>query len=175
MLKTKPGLASILMTLIFLLTATAGIASCGDEDTTKTETQTTSPGGRQILTPGQLTDIAPGLGVLMMELGQRNWILYYAATNGNWDLASYQLTEMKGTIEVAETTRPKRKDALTAFVQSSLNPLETAIKAKDSAMFAEAWKNEVQGCNGCHATSDFSYIQWTLPPEPPQHLSLNAP
>lgn len=175
MVSPKKKLSAFLFFLFLMTAAILFAAGCGEEETSTSETQATSPGGRTLLTPGELTDVAPGLGVLMMELGQRNWILYYAATGGNWDLAGYQLIEMKDTIEVAETTRPKRKDALSAFTESSLNPLEAAVKARDSAAFAEAWEKEVAGCNGCHAAAGMPYIQWTLPPEPPQHLSLGAP
>lgn len=160
------ALALLVVTLMMLP------LGCGEEKKAETGNAGTTASGKTILTPEQLTEIAPGLGVLMIEVGYRNWVMYYAADGGNWDLAAYQMKELKEAQEVAETTRPKRADALKSFETSALGPLDEAIKAKDKAKFMAAWTKEVEGCNGCHASQGFTYIKWTLPPTPPEDLVL---
>ncbi len=78
-----------------------------------------------------LAAIQPGLGTVMIEYANRYSDIYYAAKGGNWPLAAYQLKEMREIQEVGETTRPGRADALKAFEQSFLDPLEKTIEAKD--------------------------------------------
>src|SRR6266545_1154420 len=104
------------------------------------------------LTLQQLSDIQPGLGTIMIEYGHRMAALWFAGQAANWDLAQYQLTEMREIQEVAETTRPARAPALKSFESSFLDPLEEQIKAKDKAKFESAYNSAVQGCNSCHGS-----------------------
>lgn len=118
-----------------------------------------------------LGDIQPGTGVLMQELARRFTGLFYAARAGNWDLANYQLKEMREVIDVNVVTRPKRKDALESFEASSLgseeNPeagtLQDAVNQKSFLAFKQSFKSAIDGCNGCHQASGFSFIKYRLP------------
>jgi hypothetical protein len=106
-----------------------------------------------------LWNIQPGLGTVMIEYGNRLSRLWFAANAGNWDMAKYQLDEMKEIQEVGETTRPARTPMLKAFEDSYLNPIDAAILAKDKAAFTTAVNNAITGCNGCHAAS--TGTNWT--------------
>jgi cytochrome c551/c552 len=106
-----------------------------------------------------LWNIQPGLGTVMIEYGNRLSRLWFAANAGNWDMAKYQLDEMKEIQEVGETTRPARTPMLKAFEDSYLNPIDAAILAKDKAAFTTAVNNAITGCNACHAAS--TGTNWT--------------
>ena len=118
-----------------------------------------------------LSDIQPGLGVIMQEIGRRFTAIFYAARTGNWDLANYQLKELREAQEVGEITRPKRKDALVSFEESFLgnaeNPqegtLQDAINKKNFAAFNKSFKAAIGGCNGCHQSTGFPFIKYRLP------------
>ncbi len=114
----------------------------------------------------------PGLGTVMIEYGNRMTSAYYSAQGGNWDLAAYMIKEAREIQEVGETTRPARAQALKAFEQSYLNPLDKAIKAKEFKVFKKAFDDAVQGCNGCHASEGFPYIKYVLPKQPVAPLSM---
>jgi len=45
------------------------------------------------MTLGQIADIQPGLGTVMIEYGHRFYLAYYAAKAGNWGLANYEIKE----------------------------------------------------------------------------------
>lgn len=51
------------------------------------------------MTLDELASIQPGLGTVMLEYSRRYWIIYYACKGGNWDLALYELKELR---EIAE-------------------------------------------------------------------------
>jgi hypothetical protein len=119
-----------------------------------------------------LAAIQPGLGTVMIEYANRYSDIYYAAKGGNWPLAAYQLKETREIQEVGETTRPKRADALKAFEQSFLDPLEKTIGAKDFESSEAAFKSGIQGCNGCHAALGFPFIKYELPSSPPSPLDM---
>lgn len=174
------------MTMLLVMTALAlvvALSACSGSTTPSTtgtqpaasSTATGTPAGNPLLTNVQLSDIAPGLGTVMVEVGYRNWYLPYAARGGNWDLAAYQAKEIGEIMEVGETTRPKRKAGLTKFTDGPLKAVNDAVAAKDISAFETAWTAEVKGCNDCHDEQGFKYIQWELPPTAPTDLKLTAP
>lgn len=118
-----------------------------------------------------LGDIQPGLGVIMQEIGRRFTAIFYAARGGNWDLANYQLKELREAQEVAEVTRPNRKDALISFEESFLGgeedaaegTLQDAINKKNFVAFNRSFKSAIGGCNGCHQSNGFPFIKYRLP------------
>jgi hypothetical protein len=120
-----------------------------------------------------LAEIQPGLGTIMMEYSTRYTNTYYAAKGGNWDLAAYMMKEALEIQEVGETTRPARAGALKAFETAYLEPLNAAIAAKDFQKFDSSFKAGVKGCNGCHASQGFPYIEYVLPESPPAALKFS--
>lgn len=122
-----------------------------------------------------LADIQPGLGTVMIEYSTRFTNLYYAAKGGNWKLAEYQLKEALEIQEVGEATRPKRAKGLKKFEEESLDPLRTAILAKDSSAFETAYNNAVKGCNECHDDEGFGFIVYERPDQPTSPLKNTPP
>jgi hypothetical protein len=120
-----------------------------------------------------LAEIQPGLGTVMIEYSTRYTNTYYAAKGGNWDLAAYMMKEALEIQEVGETTRPQRAGALKAFETAYLDPLNAAIAAKDFQKFDTAFKAGVKGCNGCHASQGFPYIEYALPDAPASPLKMS--
>ncbi len=118
-----------------------------------------------------LADLQPGLGVIMQEIGRRFTAIYFACRAGNWDLANYELKELREAQEVGEITRPKRKEALISFEEEFLgsaeNPkegtLQDAINKKNFLVFNRSFKSAIGGCNDCHKSTGFSYIKYKLP------------
>jgi hypothetical protein len=87
----------------------------------------------------------------MIEYGRRMAAAWFAEQAENWDMASYQILEMREIQEVGETTRPARAEALKAFETTFLDPLDKAVAAKDKTQFEAAYNGAMASCNGCHA------------------------
>jgi hypothetical protein len=121
-----------------------------------------------ILTLGQIAELQPGLGTVMIEYGNRYYVMYYAAKAGNWELAKYQLKEAREIQEVGETTRSERAPLLKAFEGSYLDPLDKAIDAEDWSQFEMAYNKGMEGCNDCHVATGFPYVKFSLPPNQPE-------
>ncbi len=119
------------------------------------------------MTLGQIAEITPGLGTVMIEYGHRFYLAYYAAKAGNWDLAAYEIKEQTEIQEVGEITRPGHAEELKAFEHGFLDPIMASIKAKDWNSFAKNYAAAEQGCNDCHAGTGHSYIKYRLPTTPP--------
>jgi len=124
------------------------------------------------LTIGQIAEIQPGLGTIMIEFGHRFYVAYYAAKAGNWGLAEYQIHELVEAQEVAEATRPKYTEALKTFEHGALADLQEAIKAKKWKLFDEKYTQTTNACNACHKSTGHPYIQYRLPQEAPKYLRM---
>ena len=122
------------------------------------------------MTLGQIADITPGLGTVMIEYGHRFYIAYYAAKAGNWDLAAYEIKEQTEIQEVGEVTRPGHAEELKAFEHTYLDPIQVAIKAKDWNKFTANYAAAVDGCNNCHAGTGHGFIKYRLPTRAPESV-----
>ena len=99
-----------------------------------------------------LSAIQPGLGTVMLEYGRRMALVWMAEKAGNWDLAHYQILEMREIQETGEITRPARATALKSFESSFLDPLDAAVVSKDATQFDASYRAAIQGCNSCHGS-----------------------
>ena len=124
------------------------------------------------LTIDQLAGLAPGLGRIMREIGERYWLLYYAAQGGNWDLAHYAFRGMRKMFKTGALTRPKMAGALDAYDEKWLAPLGNAITARDWTAFDAAYTAATDEANRVHVGLGYGYIEWKLPATPPPHLTL---
>ena len=119
------------------------------------------------LTLGQIAEMMPGMGMVMMEYSHRFYVAYYAARAGNWDLAEYELEEMLEIQEVGEATRPEYAQALKAFEENYLNQVIEQTKSKNWNGFQKVYQKAITGCNACHAGTGHGYIRYRLPVTPP--------
>lgn len=124
------------------------------------------------MTLKQLGEVQPGLGILMMEIGQRASAMSHAAKAENWDLVTYEIDELREAAKVGTITRPERKEALDKFLDGPLADVEDAAKEKDLATFQPAFDNMVKECNACHVSQEKAFIVYQVSKTPPQDFSL---
>ena len=124
------------------------------------------------LTLGELAEIQPGLGTVMIEFGHRYYISYYAANARNWDLAKYELEELIEAQEIAEATRPKYAKDLKNFEDGALAKLIEAIDAKNWTLFEKRYEETTKACNACHRANGHGYIHYQLPKTAPKYLKM---
>lgn len=126
------------------------------------------------LTVDDLARLTPGLGSLMPIISDRYWVLYYAAQGGNWDLASYQINQIRHLMTVGSTTRPKMERFLQAFIQGHLEALRRAVAERDWNAFERAYRKGIGAANAYHVETGHGEITWQLPDAPPKHLKLSG-
>ncbi len=105
----------------------------------------------------------PGLGELMLLTQARHLKLWLAGSAGNWELADYQVDELKEGLEDAGKLVPVYKGMaigpmIASTVMSPIEGLEKAIKAKDSTAFEKSFASLTESCNVCHQSSNRPFI-----------------
>jgi hypothetical protein len=115
---------------------------------------------------------APGLGEYMTTIQLHAGKLWFAAKVSNWELAEYELDELKETMEAAKTLNAEKNGVkisgvLDSVLQSQVEALAQAIKRKNEAEFLKSYDETLSACNGCHTEAGYKFIHIVRPSAPP--------
>jgi hypothetical protein len=114
----------------------------------------------------------PGLGEFMTATQLRHAKLWFAGKDSNWDLAAYEIDEIKEGLEDAARLHPTFDGVPVAeMIKTIINPrierLEKAVEGKNSTQFIAAFDELTNGCNSCHAGASKPFIHIQRPTVPP--------
>jgi cytochrome c553 len=114
----------------------------------------------------------PGLGEFMTTMQLHMGKLWFAGKAGNWDLARYELDELRETMEAAQSLHSTKNgvdisSVLAAVGQSQISQMATSIDKRNQSNFTQAYDETLSACNGCHEESGHRFIKITRPTAPP--------
>ena len=117
-------------------------------------------------------DLAPGLGEYMTTIQLHAGKLWFAAKAANWQLAEYELDELKETMEAAKSLNAEKNgvkisNVLDSILQTQVAQLAESIKRKSSTEFQKSYDETLSACNGCHTESGHKFIHIVRPSAPP--------
>jgi hypothetical protein len=109
----------------------------------------------------------PRLGDIMNLIQVRHAKLWFAGQAKNWDLAAYELTQLRQSLaDAAIFYSGLPVDNVTTLGQP-IQSISDAIAAKDGKRFASAVTELTSGCNACHTSMDRGYVAIRIPTEKP--------
>lgn len=125
--------------------------------------QTPSPGANEVP-----KNYVPGLEQFMGVIQNEHAKLWYAGQARNWDLAAYQLGEIKEVMSDAQDLVPTFKNLplaqmLDSVITGPIADLEKALDAKDTGKFMAGFRNLTQACNSCHQAAGVGFIHIRQP------------
>lgn len=114
----------------------------------------------------------PGLGEFMTATQLRHAKLWFAGQQNNWDLATYEIDEIKEGLDEARRLYPTFDgipvaEMMKTIIDPRIDELEKAVRAKSSAKFKIAFDELTSGCNSCHAGANKPFIHIQRPTESP--------
>jgi hypothetical protein len=116
----------------------------------------------------------PGLGELMLSQQARHAKLWLAGQAGNWELAAYEIGEMREGFGDIARLHPAPGDlpvpvdqAIETIMTSPLDDLAQAIQKKDRKTFEAAFDTMTQGCNSCHQATNHGFTVLERPKSSP--------
>ncbi len=117
-------------------------------------------------------ELAPGLGEYMTTIQLHAGKLWFAAKASNWDLAQYELDELKETMEAAKALNAEKNgvkisSVLDSVLQTQVAELDKSIKSKAQNEFQKSYDETLSACNGCHAEAGYKFIHIVRPTTPP--------
>jgi len=117
-------------------------------------------------------ELAPGLGEYMTTIQLHAGKLWFAAKAANWQLAQYELDELKETMEAAKALNAEKNgvkisNVLDSVLQTQVAELDKSIKSKSPTDFQKSYDDALSACNGCHTETGHKFIQIIRPSAPP--------
>lgn len=89
--------------------------------------------------------------------------LWFAGKLLNWDLAAYELSQIKISLVDAATLYPGIPVTDVTTMAKPIQSLSDAIAEKDSAKFAKSFNELTSGCNSCHQEIGRAFITIQVP------------
>ena len=111
-----------------------------------------------------LVAAVPGTSHWMFEVGERYKNLYWAAKQGKWEFANYQLEEIESLIKLVQLTRPKRAETAQQFLDTGIPQMHKGLATREWDSFKASFNKFSDACMRCHAQNDHAFI--VLPSEP---------
>jgi len=124
----------------------------------------------------RLRGMVPDQSHAMKDVAYHYGNLWFAGQKANWPLAEFYWSETRSHLRWAVRIIPVRKDLqgneirLTEILEPidrvALQQVGDAIKAKDSAKFAESYKQMLESCYACHLASGKPFLRLQVPQQP---------
>jgi len=117
-------------------------------------------------------EAVPGLGEYMTTIQLHVGKLWFAAKASNWELANYELDELKETMEAAKALNAEKNGVkisgvLDSILQTQVAQLAESIKRKSPTEFQKLYDETLSACNGCHMEAGYKFIHIVRPTAPP--------
>jgi len=121
--------------------------------------------------PAAAKTYIPGIEQFMNVIQSEHAKLWYAASARNWELAAYQLGEIKEIMSDVEDLYPKFKDLplgqmLDNVITGPIVELEKGLDAKDFGKFAAGYGKLTEACNACHQATGNGFLVIQRPANP---------
>lgn len=104
-----------------------------------------------------------GIAEIMIMTQIRHAKLWLAGDVRNWDLADYQIDELKEGLEDVVKHFPQYKDMpvgqmIETIIITPIAEVEKAIKSRDRAKFVSTFDKLTDACNACHRAANRAFI-----------------
>lgn len=99
------------------------------------------------------------LNDLMVATQLRHFKIWYAGLVQNWQLANYELGQIRSAIEDTKRFYSNKGDSKISMMSEPTDELDAAIKAKDIDKFHKAYVKLTAACNACHEATGFGFIK----------------
>jgi hypothetical protein len=117
----------------------------------------------------------PRLGDIMSAVQFRHLKLWAAGQKQNWELAAYELDQVKAGLAEALTLYTDIPVTSFSVIETPLKSIDGAISTKDSPEFNKSFERLTAACNACHQSIGRGFIFITVPNTSPFSNQLFSP
>jgi len=117
----------------------------------------------------------PRLGEIMLAKQWRHIKLWLAGKQHNWDLAAYELAQIKASLAQAAILYSGIPVDDVLVMDVPIRSIDKAIQSKDNAGFVKAFSELTAACNACHRKMGREFIEIKTPAESPFSNQVFAP
>ena len=103
----------------------------------------------------------------MLAKQWRHIKLWFAGKQQNWNLAAYELAQLKASLVDAAMLYSNIPVNDVVIMTGPIQSLNKAIETKDGARFTKAFNELTAGCNACHREMGREFIEIKVPAKSP--------
>ena len=105
---------------------------------------------------------------MTMLVQPRHIKLFAAGQQKNWQLAAFQLNELRASLRRIGQTIPKYRsyevdNSVATIFTPAVQKMDAAIKSADSAQFTAAFGELTAACNACHVGMEHPFLKIKVP------------
>lgn len=111
---------------------------------------------------------APGLGEFMVSIQMHHSKLWFAGNNGNWELANFELGEIREALDDINhynKDRPEIREL--PMIYTPLDSVRKAVITKNPKAFNRSYIFLTNTCNNCHQITKHGFNKIKIPDAPP--------
>jgi hypothetical protein len=105
----------------------------------------------------------PRLGDIMNTAQTRHIKLWLADKSANWDLAAYEIRQLKTSLAEAALLYEGIPVTKVTTMAEPIQALTDAIEAKDAKKFTRSYGDLTERCNDCHRSMGRGFIIMRVP------------
>jgi hypothetical protein len=111
---------------------------------------------------------APGLGEFMLSIQMHHAKIWFAGKNGSWDLANFEMDEIRETIgDINKYCTDRPEISSLPMIDQPLDSLKLAITKKNIEAFKSSFILLTNTCNNCHKVTKHGFNVIKIPDIPP--------
>lgn len=103
------------------------------------------------------------LGDIMGMTQLRHDKLWHAGRAENWDLATYEIQQLRSTLVRSAALYLNIPIELVIAADTPLEEMLKAVKARDGQAFSRAYGQLTTACNSCHQAGGVGFIRMVVP------------
>lgn len=158
---SRRSLAAAFVTAVL----TVGVAGCQDKPAAAKLSQLET---RVQQLEKQVDDLRPPLGGIMLELQQHHAKLWFAGRSRHWELARYELAEIREGLDDAVKFHADFNGVQVATLapantQGPLRDLDAALEQRSPEKFSAAYDALSAACSNCHRQAKHPFIRLQRP------------
>ena len=122
------------------------------------------PGAAKV-SAGNYENYTPHRGEIMELIQKRHSKLWFAGNAKNWDLANYELDEIKEGLNDLVKYHPgvDYDVQVVEYVNQPINRIYKAIESRNIVEFKKSFDSLTSGCNACHQEAERGFIKIKRP------------
>lgn len=109
----------------------------------------------------------PRLADIMSTTQLRHMKLWFAGASPNWDLAAYELRQLKAGLVEAALLYPGIPISNVTTMAAPIQAIADAIDEKSTRKFADSFTKLTSGCNACHQSVGLGFLVMRVPTASP--------
>ena len=110
----------------------------------------------------------PGLGEFMSNIQIHHAKLWFAGINKNWNLAQFEIDEIKETFDDIKKFESEREEVkVLPIINPAIDSIKSAINNKSLSSFKTDFINLTNTCNACHKEVHYEFNKVKIPDSPP--------